>query len=70
VVLSHGSPLAFAVGALWLALQVRRAQYEESVLRQTFPEYADYARRVPMLIPGLRLAWLEATVEPKQTQSV
>jgi protein-S-isoprenylcysteine O-methyltransferase Ste14 len=48
---------------------VRRAQYEESVLRATFPEYADYARRVPMLIPGLRLAWLEATVEPKAQQA-
>ncbi len=65
VVLAHGTAFAFAVGTLWLVLQVRRAQYEESVLRDTFPEYADYARRVPMLIPGLRLAWLEATVEPK-----
>jgi sterol desaturase/sphingolipid hydroxylase (fatty acid hydroxylase superfamily)/protein-S-isoprenylcysteine O-methyltransferase Ste14 len=69
VVLAHGTALAFAVGSLWLALQVRRAQFEESVLRETFPEYADYARRVPMLIPGLRLQWLEATVEPK-SQSV
>jgi sterol desaturase/sphingolipid hydroxylase (fatty acid hydroxylase superfamily)/protein-S-isoprenylcysteine O-methyltransferase Ste14 len=69
VVLAHGTGFAFGVGALWLVLQVRRAQYEESVLRATFPEYADYARRVPMLIPGLRLAWLEATVEPKQPQN-
>jgi protein-S-isoprenylcysteine O-methyltransferase Ste14 len=65
-VLAHGSPLAVGVGAIWLLLQIRRARYEESILRQTFPEYADYARRVPMLIPGLRLAWLEDSVTPKQ----
>lgn len=59
IILSHGSALAFGVGTVWLLLQIRRAQYEESVLRQTFPEYADYARRVPMLIPGLRLPFLD-----------
>jgi protein-S-isoprenylcysteine O-methyltransferase Ste14 len=58
-ILSHGSPLAYGVGLMWLALQVRRAQYEESVLRQTFPEYEDYARRVPMLVPGLHMRFLE-----------
>lgn len=61
VILSHGSVMAFGVGAIWLLLQIRRAQYEESILRQTFPEYADYSRRVPMLIPGLRLQFLERT---------
>ncbi|MDB5661339.1 MAG: Sterol desaturase/sphingolipid hydroxylase, fatty acid hydroxylase superfamily [Cypionkella sp.] len=65
VVLGHGTALAFGLGAIWLVLQVRRAQYEEAVLRQTFPEYADYAARVPMLIPGLRLGWLEASVARK-----
>ena len=69
VVLAHGTAFAFGVGALWLVLQIRRAQYEESVLRATFPEYEGYARRVPMLIPGLRLQWLEATVEPKAQQA-
>lgn len=59
VILSHGTLLAFGVGLMWLLLQVRRAQYEEGVLRQTFPEYEDYARRVPMLIPGLHLPFLE-----------
>jgi protein-S-isoprenylcysteine O-methyltransferase Ste14 len=58
-ILSHGSPLAYGVGLGWLVLQIRRAQYEESVLRKTFPEYEDYARRVPMLIPGLHLRFLE-----------
>ncbi len=61
VVLSHGSFLAFGVGALWLTLQIRRAQFEESVLRQSFPAYEAYAARVPMLIPGLRVAAPEAT---------
>ena len=59
VVLAHGSALAYGVGLMWLLLQIRRAQYEESVLRQTFPEYEEYARRVPMLIPGLRLPGLD-----------
>jgi protein-S-isoprenylcysteine O-methyltransferase Ste14 len=62
VILSHGSALAFGVGLVWLLLQIRRAQFEESILRQTFPEYEDYARRVPMLIPGLRLSFLENSV--------
>ena len=65
VVLSHGSVLAFGVGAMWLVLQVRRAQFEESVLRRTFPEYEDYAARVPMLIPGLRLNWLETPTQAR-----
>lgn len=65
VVLGHGNLLAYGLGAFWLVLQVRRAQYEEVVLRQTFPEYEDYAASVPMLIPGLRLGWLETSVKPK-----
>lgn len=65
VVLGHGTVMAFGLGAFWLVLQFRRAQYEEVVLRQTFPEYEEYAARVPMLIPGMRLAWLEASVKPK-----
>ena len=47
------------IGLIWLLLQIRRAQFEESVLRQTFREYEDYARRVPMLIPGVRLPFLD-----------
>lgn len=61
IILSHGSPLAFGVGAVWLLLQIRRAQYEEGVLRETFPEYADYARRVPMMIPELHLRFLDSS---------
>lgn len=67
IILSHGSLLAFGVGFVWLLLQIRRAQYEESVLRQTFPEYEDYARRVPMLIPGLRLPFLDGPTRKPDT---
>ncbi|WP_168219772.1 sterol desaturase family protein [Pseudotabrizicola formosa] len=66
ILLSHGSVLAFGLGALWVTLQIRRAHYEEGILRATFPEYAEYARRVPMLVPGLNLRWLEAPVEQKR----
>lgn len=68
VVLGHGTALAFGMGLIWIVMQVLRAQFEETVLRATFPEYAAYAARVPMLIPGLRLGWLE-TPEPSKTES-
>ena len=71
IVLGHGTALAFGLGAVWLVLQVRRAQDEEAVLYQSAPEEADYAARVPMLIHGLRLGWLEASVETKtKTENV
>lgn len=34
-------------------LQIRRMFNEERVLTATFPEYADYAKRTPRLIPGV-----------------
>jgi protein-S-isoprenylcysteine O-methyltransferase Ste14 len=54
-VLSVGSVEAFMMGVLWFSLQILRARYEEKVLSATFPEYHDYARRVPMIVPGLKL---------------
>ncbi len=36
-----------------LALQIRRMDYEESLLRAVFPDYEAYARRTARLIPGL-----------------
>jgi protein-S-isoprenylcysteine O-methyltransferase Ste14 len=51
----HWSPAAAALGLVWLGLQIRRAQNEERVLRECFPEYGDYARRVPMLLPGFMM---------------
>lgn len=51
LVIVRWSPAAVILGLVWLAFQVRRAQHEERILRETFPEYNDYARRVPMLLP-------------------
>lgn len=55
VCIGHWSPAAAALGLVWLGLQIRRAQNEELVLRECFPEYGDYARRVPMLLPGFMM---------------
>jgi protein-S-isoprenylcysteine O-methyltransferase Ste14 len=55
VVIGNWSVSALAVGAIWLGLQIRRAHNEEAVLREAFPEYTDYAARVPMMVPGLVL---------------
>lgn len=38
---------------LWCGLQYRRMLNEEQVLRATFPEYDEYGRHVPMIIPTL-----------------
>jgi len=51
MIISHFSALIVALGALQFLLQYRRARNEEGILRQTFPEYDEYARRVPMLLP-------------------
>ncbi|QND58648.1 methyltransferase family protein [Mesorhizobium huakuii] len=51
MILSHFSVLMVALGAVQFLLQYRRARNEEGILRETFPEYDEYARRVPMLLP-------------------
>ncbi|MBZ9697015.1 MULTISPECIES: methyltransferase family protein [unclassified Mesorhizobium] len=51
MILSHFSMLMVALGAVQFLLQYRRAKNEESILQKTFPEYDDYARRVPMILP-------------------
>lgn len=51
MILSHLSLVMVTLGAFQFLLQYRRARNEEAILRQTFPEYDDYARRVPMLLP-------------------
>jgi protein-S-isoprenylcysteine O-methyltransferase Ste14 len=45
------SPLALAIVAIHWAFQLKRMEYEERLLRATFPEYAEYAATVPRLIP-------------------
>lgn len=52
IILLHWSTAAVIVGAIQIALQFRRMQNEEGVLRAAFPDYAAYAARVPMIIPG------------------
>jgi protein-S-isoprenylcysteine O-methyltransferase Ste14 len=44
---------AIPMYALQFFCQVQRMGYEESVLAQSFPDYAAYAARTPRLIPGL-----------------
>lgn len=39
--------------AIWCGLQYRRMLNEEQTLRATFPEYDDYANKVPMIVPSL-----------------
>jgi len=49
--LGRFSPMAVAIVAIHWAFQLRRIDYEERILRETFPEYAQYAATVPRLIP-------------------
>jgi protein-S-isoprenylcysteine O-methyltransferase Ste14 len=49
--LGRFSPMAVAIIAIHWAFQLRRIDYEEQILRETFPEYAQYAATVPRLIP-------------------
>lgn len=49
--IAHWSVAALVLGAAQFAFQFRRMFNEEHVLRCEFPEYADYASRVPMFIP-------------------
>ncbi|KUM28307.1 hypothetical protein AU467_12515 [Mesorhizobium loti] len=53
VVIVNWSIAAVLLGVCWFALQFQRAMNEERVLRATFPEYNEYAQRVPMLLPSL-----------------
>lgn len=48
------SPVAVVIFIVHAVFQVRRMVNEESVLEATFPEYADYARQTPRLLP---LGW-------------
>ncbi|RVC64320.1 MAG: isoprenylcysteine carboxylmethyltransferase family protein [Mesorhizobium sp.] len=50
-----------AVCAIALAFQYRRLVNEEKVLRAAFPEYHEYAQRVPMFLPRFSGAALPAS---------
>jgi protein-S-isoprenylcysteine O-methyltransferase Ste14 len=47
------SPWAFLLVAVQITLQLVRIHYEEKVLRETFPEYNDYAKKTWRLIPWI-----------------
>lgn len=51
--LLHASPWTTVLLILHGWLQIKRMGYEEDVLRQAFPEYDNYARCRPRLIPGI-----------------
>jgi protein-S-isoprenylcysteine O-methyltransferase Ste14 len=53
-VITHLSPAAVTVLAAQAFFQLVRCRNEERVLAHAFPEYADYRRRTPMLLPRLR----------------
>lgn len=53
VVISYLSPWALLLVAAQISLQLVRIRYEEKVLHETFPEYADYAKRTWRLIPWI-----------------
>ena len=53
VMIQFQNPWAFLIVLAADALQLVRIQYEEGVLREAFPEYANYAARTWRLLPGV-----------------
>jgi len=53
VVIANFSFVAVLFGLATLALLCLRTIYEERILAATFPEYAEYAERVPRIIPRI-----------------
>jgi protein-S-isoprenylcysteine O-methyltransferase Ste14 len=51
VFIQVASPLALIILMAHAVFQIRRMLNEERVLKATFPEYENYARRTPRLIP-------------------
>ena len=51
--LQHFSAWALLLLGLGWAFQIQRMKYEEQVLSQSFPEYADYMARTSRLVPGV-----------------
>ena len=54
VVGSRSAGLGLLFAAVFALVYLPRIQLEEQHLRRLFPEYADYAARVPALLPRLR----------------
>ena len=53
VTVAGGTSTMLIAAVLVIACQVRRAQLEERLLRQTFPEYDDVFRGVARFVPGV-----------------
>jgi protein-S-isoprenylcysteine O-methyltransferase Ste14 len=53
VALQYLSPFVVILLVVQLAFQICRMGFEEEILSETFPEYADYKKRTARLIPGL-----------------
>ena len=67
--LAFRSPALTFVLLAWFGLTVVRIRYEELVLSQAFPEYADYQSRVGMFGPKLSLL-RKSSALPKIDQSM
>ena len=52
-VINFLSPWTLLLVGLQFTLQIVRIHYEEKVMKETFPEYHDYAKRTWRLIPGI-----------------
>lgn len=53
ITMHYRQPWALLVALASVALQLRRMQHEETVMRRAFPQYAAYAARTARLVPGL-----------------
>jgi protein-S-isoprenylcysteine O-methyltransferase Ste14 len=54
------SPITVGAFVVSVAIQYWRARVEEQALRSVFPQYADYARSTPMIIPLPRVRRITA----------
>jgi protein-S-isoprenylcysteine O-methyltransferase Ste14 len=73
IVMSKWSLAAVIIGGAQFAFQVRRMLNEERILRATFPDYAAYSDRVPMLLPAskwLRFGLGHARAAPRADRSL
>jgi protein-S-isoprenylcysteine O-methyltransferase Ste14 len=66
IIASQMSLESVLLGLVHWAFQVRRMANEERVLRATFPEYAAYASKTPMLFPGCHFAPIKYLLKAKQ----
>lgn len=51
--ITYWSPWVVVLAVVWFATQLARTYNEEKVLKEYFPEYLDYARKTPRVIPGI-----------------